>query len=235
MDITPLQKNLSQFPLLSDAEQAVTVKNVLRLAKELLGKDGNYRFYRFFANMVAECGENIQPYVKTLYLGLTADVPDDKYKEMDDPKFVREYDVNTVFPPVVYEKMLHIRYISFGRTYPELEYDVSKKEYEQNQQMYDQFSELMVDSIISQLGIEEDLVEEWGEPIGSIAYKIWWEMVDNGLEDTQVEEWDDTDYDDAIYRANLSGDEKEEYEEDNKYFSVRRILRILNRDKTYHD
>ena len=235
MDITLLQKDLDLFHLLSDAEQAVTVKRVLRLAKTILGKDGNYRFYRFFADMLLECGSSIRPYIKALYFGLYADLSNEALYETDSVEYVRDYNEKTVFPPVVYEKMLHIRYIPFGKAYPELQFDVSQQKYRQSPLKYEHFSQEMVESIIAQMGIENDLEKKWGESIDSISYRVWEEMVDNGMEDIRVEPWEDDDYENAIYYANSTEEEKKDADKDSKYDKIQTIIRVLTGEKTYHE
>ena len=228
-------KDISERNNLTDKEIAEIKVLGMEIAKSTIEEDKKVRFFQFFAEMVRDFGDVIRPFVKSMYLAASAEVSDDLFEEMDDAETVRKYDVNTKFGDFVYEKMLNITYPSYGRTYPSLGLSISEKRYLENPDEYKKLTTEIVESIIAENGIEQELEEEWGYNSWTIAELVWQEMVDQGLESTVIEEWDDDDIEDEIYRQNLPEDEQEEMLEERKAHMVDVFLTILKKERHYHD
>lgn len=77
---------------LSEEEAAELVNVGTQLAEDYIVEDGLVKFPQFFKNLVETFGDGIRPFSKQMYLGASANVPDDIADQMDDRKTVRGFD-----------------------------------------------------------------------------------------------------------------------------------------------
>ena len=79
---------------LSDEEAAELITLGTQLAEDFIVEDGFVKFPQFFKNLVETFGDNIRPFSKSIYLGASANVPDEVADQMDDRKTVRAFDTS---------------------------------------------------------------------------------------------------------------------------------------------
>lgn len=220
---------------LTDEQKAELVGLGIQVAQSVIEEDGKIRFFRFFAEMVYLFGDSIRPFVKILYLGAAAEVSKDVFEEMDDAETVRGYSENTVFGEFMYEKMLHITFPSFGRVYPDIGFSVTEKEYQEHPEAYEHISEPMIARIMWKNGIDERLEKKFGRTYPELAYNIWAEYLNNGVEKTVIEEWDEDEYEDEVYFQNLPKDEYDDELENRRDELINTFSQILRKDRTLHE
>lgn len=75
----------------SEEEAAELMTLGTQLAEDYIN-DGFVRFPQFFKNFVVTFGDGIRPFVKSIYLGASANVSDEIADQMDDRKTVRTFD-----------------------------------------------------------------------------------------------------------------------------------------------
>lgn len=64
------------------------------IGEDVVINDGAFRFSHFFREFVNMFGDNIRPYVKSIYLSLQGKLPDEVFEKMDDVDVVRAFDIN---------------------------------------------------------------------------------------------------------------------------------------------
>lgn len=79
---------------LSEEEAAELITLGTQLAEDFIVEDGYVKFPQFFKNLVETFGDNIRPFSKSIYLGASANVPDEVADQMDDRKTVRAFDTS---------------------------------------------------------------------------------------------------------------------------------------------
>lgn len=79
---------------LSEEEAAELITLGTQLAEDFIVEDGFVKFPQFFKNLVETFGDNIRPFSKSIYLGASANVPDEVADQMDDRKTVRAFDTS---------------------------------------------------------------------------------------------------------------------------------------------
>ena len=230
------ENELNKFKESLTVEQRAELVGLgIQVARSVIEDDGKIRFFRYFAEMVRLFGDDVRPFVKTLYLGASAEVSDEVFEGMDDAETVRNYNENTIFGSFVYEKMLNVTFPSFCGAYPNIGLSVPEKEYLEHPEAYESITEPIIARIIWKNGIDSTLEKKYGRSYPELALKIWMEYLNTGVEKTEVEEWDEDEYEDEIYLQNLPKDEREDEMENRREELVDVFSQILEHNRTSHE
>ncbi len=79
---------------LTDEEIAQLQVDGMLVGEDIVVDDGAFKFAHFFREFVNMFGDNIRPHVKSIYLSLQSNLPDEVVEKMDDVDVVRAFDIN---------------------------------------------------------------------------------------------------------------------------------------------
>lgn len=229
MEQEEIKDKLNNYWSISTEEKAYVLWELIEFSRRLFPQIDNHRFYRYFAEMVQRLGDGVRPFVKGLYLGLTANLPSYLYDDIDESDKVKKYWEDARLGDFAFNKLLYVEYPCSREDYPEISMRITKDEYHANRGFYDRLDPQIIKMVIENNDLTEELSSGWGVSIDVIADLVYKEMCSVGMKFPIIRPLSDEEIEDIFNLDNEDSFQREKRERRNAELLSRSIDSLLEK------